>query len=662
MSCFSSIQSKTFPSGFVDSISFCPSMDLVVVSNQILRYMVQQKLCNLSEIPDATAWNKRSIAIANGNIVKLYKIEELLAQSEEYCETLELPQKIVSLVWVSCGDFPHSEKYGTFHKYQKFYRNDSETLSLLCAMTSDGALHCFQNGVYPVLSGHATGYCDPRSISVSRDSSHIVVVGENAFSIYSLRFPPLPPDYSRVKKDLEQLSKALHPLLASYKSCLAPLDQKLDHLYQLFKNYGVERPIPECLNEYVWLGHSNIMDQFFTNVQMNDQLLVRLEASLSLVNVEKQVNSLLKLNLIPQLKSAQILRVLLEKLYYEVLKARQRIADWIKWLRSAGAAVRARGTAVDSVQRKNATLRRADDETTRQVRKYWSESHTSSSLKTENMLGLHVYQLLAPDEQSYQTSNGNSFPTLPYALEVVKNEVDAYFAAPAPRVHETTLKVPGRTAVTCRLGGSLKKILEPNCKQWLVSATVVENNRVAIAAIPLSFTERSVDLEVSSGLNTMGIIGNKGWTVSLDFSSESILDLGFYGDDGKSSLVPNTKEKEGRQKLGVLLEKNGEVELSIVNYDHLAFEPFDLGEGNSLSLDFKDVPTSIVQVERLGDDEENDEDPFTAYARSRVIGERPKNCRLVLNGARGVGAVLSHFERSTQVDILDLEDDDEMEE
>jgi hypothetical protein len=54
-----------------------------------------------------------------------------------------------------------------------------------------------------------------------------------------------------------------------------------------------------------------------------------------------------------------------------------------------------------------------------------------------------------------------------------------------------------------------------------------------------------------------------------------VKEIAFYGDDGRSSLMSGKDaecDKEGRQRLGLLLEHNSEQELWLIEYDRLLFD------------------------------------------------------------------------------------------
>ena len=131
------------------------------------------------------------------------------------------------------------------------------------------------------------------------------------------------------------------------------------------------------------------MDQFFTSVQMNDQLLQRMERSLhgALANVESQVRKGLlsptqalcyevqelaghvqfhylagqgepPVALQELMHASHQLWISVQTMLLSIVQARLQIRDLCGWLRSAGSQIKARGTASNSVQRENAKKRR----------------------------------------------------------------------------------------------------------------------------------------------------------------------------------------------------------------------------------------------------------------------------------------------------------------
>jgi len=99
----------------------------------------------------------------------------------------------------------------------------------------------------------------------------------------------------------------------------------------------------------------------------------------------------------------------------------------------------------------------------------------------------------------------------------------------------------------------------------------------------------------------------------------AVKEVGFYGDDGKSTLFTGKEighGREGRQALGVLLQNGSEQQLWLLRYDQIQFEVIsttcDLS-GLEARLD------SAVNVTRKSNEEEDDDegDPDLIRARSK---------------------------------------------
>jgi hypothetical protein len=244
----------------------------------------------------------------------------------------------------------------------------------------------------------------PSRVVVSNDLSYFLVQsGISQLSLYHLPF--LKRDryplqivaslHSSIASHLATLRETVVECVNAWKSSLKPLDLKLQPLLPLLQNYGVDdQPLGVILKQYILVGHTsesssvaNAMDQFFTSVQMNDQLLQRMERTLhgALANVESQARKCLLSPMQalcyevhelaghvrfhhPEADVAQPLQDLIDAssqlwisvhtLLVSIVQGRHQVRDLCGWLRSAGSQVKARGTAPNSVQRENAKKRR----------------------------------------------------------------------------------------------------------------------------------------------------------------------------------------------------------------------------------------------------------------------------------------------------------------
>lgn len=272
-------------------------------------------------------------------------------------------------------------------------------LSILCVSTNEN-LELYLHGRYPLLS-ISRQHMEPPQVVASTDLCHFLVYSEARMSLYHLpflredRYPlqTIASLHSSIFNHLNVLKQSIPEVLNSWKSSLKPLDTKLKPLNTLLEKYGVDcQPIGAILRQYILLGHTsdsssvaNAMDQFFTSIQMNDQLLVRMERTLhgSLANVESlarkglispsqalclQVQELAGLvqfhttttasDLHKLIDASHQLWVSVEALLTSIVECRFRVRDLCSWLRSTGSQIKARGTASKSVQRENARNRR----------------------------------------------------------------------------------------------------------------------------------------------------------------------------------------------------------------------------------------------------------------------------------------------------------------
>jgi hypothetical protein len=233
--------------------------------------------------------------------------------------------------------------------------------------------------------------------------------------------------HSSIYQHLHALLEGIPQVANAWKASLKPLDSKLEPLQRLLTNYGVQESIPQVFRQYILVGHShansnlaNAMDQFFTSVQMNDQLLQRMERSLqgavagvetkvrqqlvapakALVWMSSELTTLLKyqyhndtkVHLQDLQQSSEWVLVSAELLLTQVLEGRFRLDDFGKWLRSIGSQIKARGTAPASAQRENAKKRRVPQVVVQRMLQYLetnkSADSESSATAAKNQLAL----------------------------------------------------------------------------------------------------------------------------------------------------------------------------------------------------------------------------------------------------------------------------------
>lgn len=564
-------------------------------------------------------------------------------------------------------------------------------LSLLVVTTTHGTLQAFLHGRYPVLRNlrvvaesttnpHTTG-----PVRVSADLAHIMVLPKTSpstrqWQIWSLpalaRHRPtwqaLSTLYTHVQQHLQAIVVNLAPVVSTYQSSLKPLDVKLQGLVALLEKYSVDthvtdRALQQHLVQYVLAGHgrdadlSNAMDQFFTSMPMNDQLLLRMEHTLTVAvaNVEATVRetllapaqalcheastvlglarswgdgSYLSPSAATQLaETAQILLIAVETTVQAVVDARFRLRDYVAWLRSTGAQIRARGTAPGSVQRDNAQKRRVSDAVAARMLAYLQSATApvDDSAKvasgTEHLLGIAVSDLWRDDRNavawrpaspSSVTDDGiRSMPTIPYALRHARQAAARLFAQPqvnlqnSVRCQQITLEECGAVALHTRIGrgstagehdwnhgdeinhGFFRPVsVDQNQdqvntpKQWSLVAQVDSSNpgTVHVYALPLAWTDPTLDDFVDDEQDEDGSgpmdTGKPYWRCALVLPQGSVVQqVAFYGDDGNSSLSSsNTDEEprhESRQALGLLVERpHGQLDLWLVLYDEAPFQ------------------------------------------------------------------------------------------
>ena len=280
-------------------------------------------------------------------------------------------------------------------------------------------------------------------VVASNDLTHFIVYSAPRVSFYHLpflkndRYPlqTIASLYSSTLSHLSMLQKSIPEVLNAWKSSLKPLDTKLQPLQRLLQNYGVDdQPLGSVLKQYILVGHTsdsssvaNAMDQFFTSVQMNDQLLQRMIRTLegSLANVESQARKSLQsptqalcfqiqelsgfiqfhrnheddqsTKALQELVDAsQYLWVSVEALLKYIVESRFKVRAFCGYLRHAGSQIKAKGTASKSVQRENAKKRRVSQAVLEQLLSFLNTKpriDKQGSL-TEHLLSIHVLDIL----------------------------------------------------------------------------------------------------------------------------------------------------------------------------------------------------------------------------------------------------------------------------
>jgi len=224
-------------------------------------------------------------------------------------------------------------------------------------------------------------------------------------------------------------------------------------------------------------------------------------------------------------------------------------------------------------------------------------------------------------------------------------------------------------------GGRLPATGLEYCRQWFLAAqghgTVIQ-----LFCIPLGWARNNMDNSEDTDDGDSDCCELPYYLTSKLVlpTGASIVDLGFYGDDGKSSLSSGKDSGtgiEGRQKLGFLLHQTSpssepSLELWVVSYDSLFWQPVPF-DHSSLAppseVDDKTCRNVFPLIQSKADEEEESMENDFVYAQTRKISGMASTadaCRLLLCGSRGIGgsAVISR-EGIVSLDILDLEEDED---
>lgn len=527
-------------------------------------------------------------------------------------------------------------------------------LNIIVAALDDGQVECFLNGRYRITSG-LQYYCPPEKraptrakIACSNDLSHIIVAAlpedlsndnrasaglaiPSCFTLFSVpafaesRFElqTLSTLYSSIMGHFYALPTLLTEVFESWKTSLKPLDMKIDGLSRLLRNYGLLPPpspsvnapaiIRQQLVRYILSGHtagsadlSNAMDQFFTGVQMNDQLVLRLERSLTVAisNVESALRKTIAAaqalslesdelrglarasdELIPSIHAKQVqeqcqtLLVVMESALTCLVDARFRLRDWIAWLRSTGAQIKARGTAPNSVQRENAKKRRVPDETVRRILSFLQDDHAPEGSKaipvstSEALLGINFsrhwdsdedttdygkntlsFGVRPPSPKSVATpAFSKKFPTIPIAFRDAFSGAQNLFAEPATalktRIRRLDFvlseddRIDSAMDITTRLGAgglTLDAVTDgESAPTGFFNPQVDDDDGESAKYRQWAFSAHSTEKQISSGPNSVvtavvvravplpwrSISTTSKWD---DMESESAGSMGFY--------------------------------------------------------------------------------------------------------------------------------------
>jgi Anaphase-promoting complex, cyclosome, subunit 4/Anaphase-promoting complex subunit 4 WD40 domain len=376
-------------------------------------------------------------------------------------------------------------------------------LSVLCVSTVEHGILVYLHGRYPAVRLSKPASSNPVSMVVSPDLSHILVHEQHSSSLTLYSIPALARHryhlqsiataYITTTAHLQALQRNRVEVLAAWRSSLKPLDLKLAALSKLLVDYGLSDDLRSNLCHYLLSGQSSssqissAMDQFCTGVQMNDQLLMRMERSLQVAMAH--VETLVRRNMVspalalvweaqelqslalyaPYLfslhslgQNAQDLLVAAEAALLELVDARSRLKDFVAWLQGTAARIKARGTARTSVQQDQARKRRVPQAVVERVLQYFQPSKVeksgpASASLTERVLNISFSKILdetsnlMPLESSRRMPlsdvGGNSgsptnqvaykkkatvsaTPSIPFHLEQISQSLEQVFSGP----------------------------------------------------------------------------------------------------------------------------------------------------------------------------------------------------------------------------------------
>lgn len=533
-------------------------------------------------------------------------------------------------------------------------------LSALFVATQVRQIHVHVHARFTL--GPLTTLTTPLAMCASHDLSHLVVRHDKG-RLTIFHIPTLAKDryywqqvaslHANITAHLASIQRSKSQVLQSWKAAISPLEQKLAHIRSTLSKYGISTPLNTILLRCIVIGPadesiSSALDQAFTSVHMNDQLLVRMEKTFkgAVANVESMARSGL---LAPSrslvydvtqlvglgnkgglalLESTRALYMSMELLLHQIVDARGRLQDLITWLRGTAAHTKAKGTASDSVQQENSRKRRPAHVVSQRMVTYLGNGAGECDSTTETLIGLDITGKLDDKKRAVSPASVQEGTTSTAVAETVR-VVDKAFEEPralfAKSIQRKDILLPGlgqsqHCAIHTRIGGGIDGCFHPEvegeesqaCRQWAIVATAREfsdgQGGIQLLALPLG-------KEYTYYLTSRMIVPK----------DLILLELGFYGDDGKSSLFSGENigsGKEGRQGLGVLLRnESGKAELWVVQYDAVVFQLVDLGEttGSLLpDVDFSDQCTVIVQPLPRNSDESMDQDGIF-FARGKSM-------------------------------------------
>lgn len=515
-------------------------------------------------------------------------------------------------------------------------------LSALFVATQLNQIHIHLHARFTL--GPFTTLTTPQAMHASHDLSYLLVQHDNG-RLTIFHFPSLAQDrylwqqvsslHASIGAHISSIQRWKTQVSQSWKAAIHPLEEKLKHIQSTLEKYGISTPLTTIFLRYIVIGPLgesvvSAIDQAFTSVHMNDQLLLRMEKTLkvAVANVE----SMSRAGLLAPARSlvydvtqlaglgyhggTDLLEmccscfISMEFLVQELVEARSRLQDLTTWLRGTAAKIKAKGTANDSVQQENSKKRRPSQVIIQRIVGYFGSEGIQSEYTTETLIGLSIAGKLSDKKVVRRDSSPISAQHTNDFFGDMLVSVDKAFEDPkalfSNSIHRRDVLLPGLgqsqiTAIHTRMGAGTDFCFQPkvtsdecrNCRQWALAAAAREfsDGQCGIQLIVLPLVKESNYYLVSRMILP---------------SDTTLKELGFYGDDGKSALFFGENSgsgKEGRQGLGMILKhKSGVEELWIVNYENLIFHSVDLkGYPGSLlpDVDILDLSTvNLLPVQR----------------------------------------------------------------
>jgi len=471
-------------------------------------------------------------------------------------------------------------------------------------------------------------------------------------------------------------------------------------------------------------------------------------------------------------EASEVLFFVTEQCVSQLVEIRFRLNCMMKWIRGTASQVKARGTAIDSVQRENAKKRRVSEQTVHKIADFLSttlksEQKQNNTTKkrgsSECILGILFSDYFCKDKIYIES------PTPPLKTKTINGclgkDRDKTIESPSVK---TALEISTQIALdlfdeprtTMRKSVYQTSIVLDECINSLDQIVTCVHNRIGAAPNSSPETQNCFNPNVVMNYNSNDNIGesqifSQNWTIVVNSCSSTkdgqnllqisalpeynnnssalecdeledynynhlpeqkrsfyittfvllphdckVSKIKMYGDNGNSTLTSETslKNEEGRQALGLLLQRNSDSassgsgsgnegkiseELWLFKYDDLDFRAVSLqsqsrGFINSNTDDQINISKFDAAIDSyyflIADDDDDDdveEDDGDCGGEKRVVSKwrcvrdddsssssnLSSASELVMSGSRGIGGVIS--EKLNAIDLFDLEEDEE---